>query len=82
MFERNKHKQEPAKPAEKVVAPVFGIESEADVERLAGVMALEDAGVETFRHQYKRTHPTWTCNACGRVEADPHELGTRGCPGA
>lgn len=79
MFERNKHKQEPkAEPVAEAIPP-SGL-TDAAVETLAAVVALEEAGVETFRHQYKRTHPTWTCNACGRIEANPGELGTRSCP--
>lgn len=55
--------------------------TDAAIEALAKVVEVEEAGGEAIRHQYKRTHPTWTCRACGRVETDPREIGTRSCPG-
>lgn len=80
MFERKSGKQQrsEAETPKPVYDPVM---SDKAVEELAAVVAADESGQETQRHQYKRTHPNWTCQACGRVETDPREIGTRGCRG-
>ncbi len=73
---KHKSHHEP-KAAEPVATP-----PDIALEELADMVEAEESGKETLRHQYKRTHPGWTCKACGKVETDPQMIGMRNCPGA